>query len=246
MNPRLSEIVRRVLSEDTDFGNMRAGAVPLESPPGGGFRRSSTGSSGVSDSDFSGEDATGEEIEVSGPNKSNKLLGSVTPNWGGDYATGAKSHRKRPLGNWESDNAWDVHARPGTSVYSLTSGRVSLVRRAKPGNPLIFGDMIIVSGATGFPDMYYTHVKSSVAQGQQLSQGDMIGVILDPASSGSKAEMPPHVHIGMNDGTYKSDKANPKQSSGGGSISRVVREDGTILGPKGGPMVASAEPPSKG
>jgi murein DD-endopeptidase MepM/ murein hydrolase activator NlpD len=165
------------------------------------------------------------------------IFGKVAPNWGGGYTTGAVGHRKRPFGNWESDNAWDVFAKPGTSVYSLTNGTVSFIKRATPGkNAKVYGDMIIIKGTGGDADMYYTHVDSAVKKGTPVKPGDLIGIILDPASAGSTPSMPPHVHIGMNDGTYVSNKADPSKSTGGGHISRFVREDGTIL--KARPAVA--------
>jgi hypothetical protein len=236
MSRSLSSIVRRVLLEDVAFRGFNLGVRAAKSA------RFYTARS----SDLSGEaeEMVGQPISASGDGTSGKLLGSVKPSWGGDYATGADSHRKRPLGNWESDNAWDVFAKPGTSVYSLTKGTVSMIRRATPGaNVKVYGDMVIIKGAAGNADMYYTHIDSAVKQGDTLAPGDLVGVILSPASAGSTAGMPPHVHIGMNDGTYVGDRQ-AKTSSGGGSISKYVREDGTILSYE--EPVASGEPEEEG
>ena len=51
------------------------------------------------------------------------------------------------------------------------------------------------------------------------------------------------LHIGMNDGTYVGDRQ-AKTSSGGGSLSKYVREDGTILSYE--KPVASEEPEGEG
>lgn len=233
MSRSLSSIVRRVLLEDVAFRGFNLGVRAAKSA------RFYTARS----SDLSGEaeEMVGQPISASGDGTSGRLLGSVKPSWGGDYATGADSHRKRPLGNWESDNAWDVFASPGTSVYSLTKGTVSFVKPAPPGNTKVYGDMIEVRGDGGDADMYYTHVKSSVQRGSRVEPGDLIGVILDPATAGSSAGMPPHVHIGMNDGTYVANKADPSKSRGGGNLSRYVKEDGTILSAMTEEPVASGE-----
>jgi murein DD-endopeptidase MepM/ murein hydrolase activator NlpD len=215
----LTSIVRRVLMEDTAA---QAVGLSVYGPSSGSImtRR---------DDAVEGEQEGAVDTSNMEPT-SFKLLGNAKPNWGGGYATGAEGHRKRPFGNWESDNAWDVFASPGTSVYSLTQGTVSMIRRATPGaNVKVYGDMVIIKGAAGNADMYYTHIDSAVKKGAQVNPGDLIGVILNPQSAGSSAEMPPHVHIGMNDGSYVANKADPKRSSGGGNISKYVREDGTIL-----------------
>jgi murein DD-endopeptidase MepM/ murein hydrolase activator NlpD len=234
MSRSLSSIVRRVLLEDVAFRGFNLGVRAAKSA------RFYTARS----SDLSGEaeEMVGQPISASGDGTSGRLLGSVKPSWGGDYATGADSHRKRPLGNWESDNAWDVFASPGTSVYSLTKGTVSVIRRATPGaNVKVYGDMVIIKGTAGNADMYYTHIDSAVKKGAQVNPGDLIGVILNPQSAGSSAEMPPHVHIGMNDGTYVANKADPSKSRGGGNLSRYVKEDGTILSAMTEEPVASGE-----
>ena len=235
MSRSLSSIVRRVLLEDVAFRGFDLGVRAAKSA------RFYTARS--SDLPGEAEEMVGQPISASGDGTSDKLLGGVKPSWGGDYATGADSHRKRPLGNWESDNAWDVFASPGTSVYSLTNGRVAALKPAPSGNTKIYGDMIVVKGLQGDADMYYTHVSSAVKQGDILAPGDLVGVILNPASAGSDAGMPPHVHIGMNDGSYSGDPKT-KKSSGGGSLSKYVREDGTILSYE--KPVASGEPEGEG
>ena len=236
MSNKLTDIVRRVLAEDIGF---RGFDMSVQAAKGSyGYR---SAAAAAEDAAEDAEAVIGQPISVTGAGKSNSLLGSVKPNWGGGYATGADGHRKRPFGNWESDNAWDVFAKPGTSVYSLTKGTVSFVKPAPPGNTKVYGDMIEVRGDGGDADMYYTHVKSSVQRGSRVEPGDLIGVILDPATAGSSAGMPPHVHIGMNDGTYVANKADPSKSRGGGNLSRYVKEDGTILSAMAEEPVASGE-----
>jgi hypothetical protein len=59
------------------------------------------------------------------------LLSESETNIGGVFKTdlenGPKNHGSRALGNWQSDNAWDIFAPPGTVVNSYTNGKVKKV-----------------------------------------------------------------------------------------------------------------------
>jgi len=105
-----------------------------------------------------------------------------------------KGHGGRTLGNWQSDNAWDLKAPIGTSVYSFTNGVVSRVKQSKPGNPKIFGTQISIKGKDGNPDIFYTHLEGvKLNKGDEIKIGDYVGKITkwESAPEGS------HVHVGL-------------------------------------------------
>ena len=105
-----------------------------------------------------------------------------------------KGHGGRKLKNWESDNAWDLKAPIGTSIYSFTNGIVSHIKQSSPGNPKIFGTQVSIKGVNGNPNIFYTHLEGvKIKVGDKVKVGDYMGKITRwPASpSGS------HVHIGL-------------------------------------------------
>ena len=105
-----------------------------------------------------------------------------------------KGHGSRKLRNWESDNAWDLKAPIGTSVYSFTKGVVSHIRQSKPGNAKIFGTQVSIKGVDGNPDIFYTHLEGvKITSGDKVNVGDYIGKITRWASSPSSS----HVHVGL-------------------------------------------------
>ena len=108
-----------------------------------------------------------------------------------------KGHKSRKLGNWQSDNAWDLKAPIGTTVNSFTKGVVSNIRQSKPGSSKIFGTQVSINGVNGNPDIFYTHLEGvTIKKGDKVNVGDYIGKITKwPASPSSS-----HVHIGLPEG----------------------------------------------
>lgn len=141
------------------------------------------------------------------------LFGEVKPNWAGYYMGGA--HKGREFGNWQSDNAWDIFAKPGTPVYAITPGTVGFVVVGTPPTPSskVYGDRVQVKSSGGMPDVYYTHIKMTVSRGQPIKVGDLIGHIV---GHDTNPKMPPHVHIGLDQKRH---------------IKEFVAEDGTLLAP---------------
>ncbi len=105
-----------------------------------------------------------------------------------------KGHGSRKLRNWQSDNAWDLKAPIGTSVYSFTKGVVSRIRQSSPGNPKIFGTQVSITGKDGNPDIFYTHLEGvKLKSGDNVNVGDYIGKITRWLASPSGS----HVHVGL-------------------------------------------------
>jgi murein DD-endopeptidase MepM/ murein hydrolase activator NlpD len=118
---------------------------------------------------------------------------------------------------WENNNAWDVAAPVGTDVRSLTNGKVLRVRKGdgtikKSGVKKIYGDQVKVQNSEGGPDVFYTHIESTVNQGDVLKQGDVIGKIM------TLPGMPSHVHVALSYGNL-SDYATGLTNATGGSTS---------------------------
>ena len=97
------------------------------------------------------------------------------------YLGGVKAHNSRPLGNWQSDNAIDVHAPAGSIVVSPKPGYISKGGGHDPhGGPVgtIFGEHTTIEfddGTAGF----ITHLDRIVTIGERVVAGEIIGKVGD-------------------------------------------------------------------
>ncbi|MBA2312752.1 MAG: M23 family metallopeptidase [Actinobacteria bacterium] len=98
-----------------------------------------------------------------------------------EYLGGVADHMRRALGNWQSDNAIDVHAPAGSIVVSPKPGYVSKVGGYDPHRgPVgtIFGEHTTIEfddGTAGF----LTHLDRIVGLGERLVAGEIIGKVGD-------------------------------------------------------------------
>jgi predicted chitinase len=116
-----------------------------------------------------------------------------------DLENGPKNHGGRALGNWESDNAWDIFSSPGTVVNSYTDGIVTRIRDTGKNSGKIFGTQVSIKGENNFPDIFYTHLKNvKLQKGDKVKVGDYIGVISEWVGH----EGMEHVHIGLPRGRH--------------------------------------------
>jgi murein DD-endopeptidase MepM/ murein hydrolase activator NlpD len=77
--------------------------------------------------------------------------------------------------NWESNNAWDIHVRPGTPVYAVAGGTVLSSRKAYDP-PYIWGWMTTIG--TTEARAFYTHLDHMVvSKGQSVVKGQLIGFV---------------------------------------------------------------------
>ena len=105
-----------------------------------------------------------------------------------------KGHASRKLRNWESDNAWDLKAPIGTSIYSFTKGVVSKIRQSPPGSAKIFGTQVSIRGVDGNPNIFYTHLDGvKLKSGDSVNVGDYIGKITRWPNFPDQS----HVHVGL-------------------------------------------------
>jgi putative chitinase len=126
------------------------------------------------------------------------ILSETSTNIGGGFKTdlenGPKNHASRALGNWQSDNAWDIFAPPGTVVNSYTNGKVKKVRDTGKNSGKIYGTQVTVTGDGDFPDIFYTHLKNvNLKVGDVVKVGDRIGEVSEWLSNPTIT----HVHIGL-------------------------------------------------
>lgn len=131
------------------------------------------------------------------PSNTNHLFNDANFRWGG----GPSAHRTRSLGNWQSDNAWDIMAPAGTPVYAIEGGTVSRLSGSLKLKKTVYGYNITIKGKDN--DFFYTHLGSKnpdLTVGSQVNKGDYLGTIGIPAEN---PKWPQHVHIGLRTGDIK-------------------------------------------
>jgi hypothetical protein len=132
------------------------------------------------------------------PANTDNLFNNRNFNWGG----GPSDHRSRPLGNWQSDNAWDIMAPAGTPVYAIEGGTISkLGGSTELRKGVIYGYNITIKGSDN--EFFYTHLGSrnpSLQVGSKVNKGDFLGEIGIPKEN---PKWPQHVHIGVRNGDIK-------------------------------------------
>ena len=129
--------------------------------------------------------------------KEANLFGGATFKWGG----GASDHRSRPLGNWQSDNAWDIMAPQGTPVYSISDGTITKLSGELKLKGTVYGLSVTVN--TGDNEIFYTHLGSlggDIKEGNKISKGTLVGYIGKPEEN---PNWPTHVHIGLKSGSIE-------------------------------------------
>jgi hypothetical protein len=129
---------------------------------------------------------------------------------------GPADHGMRPLGNWQSDNAIDVHAKPLTPILAPKAGIVSRIGGHDPHDgPVgtIFGEHITITCPDG-DAFFFTHTDRIVGIGERVVPGEVIGRIAD----WPRSESMDHVHVGRMTGRnpeelYDWPKAEPRADS---------------------------------
>lgn len=147
-----------------------------------------------------------------------KVNENITPvTGGGNNVIGGPGVGTHNADDWQSANAWDITGNVGNDVLSLTDGTVSKVYKSgglkKVGGKVIYGDQVTVKSTNG-PDVFYTHITAGVKQGDQVTVGSVMGVIMQGGG------ITPHVHIGLSSGSIK-DFADVKGNVGGGKAVEV-------------------------
>jgi len=134
------------------------------------------------------------------------MINEATTNIGGQFKTdlenGPKNHSSRPLGNWQSDNAWDVFAPAGSVVNSYTNGTVTKVYNNGKNSGKIYGTQVSIKGTDNYPEIFYTHLKNvKLKSGDKVKVGDVIGQVSEWLDGPNMT----HVHIGLPKGYHLKD-----------------------------------------
>jgi murein DD-endopeptidase MepM/ murein hydrolase activator NlpD len=127
---------------------------------------------------------------------------------------GVAAHKSRPLHNWESDNAVDLGAPPGTAWLAVEDGVISASLgwgdSSGSGHSTVYGYRLHLVGDSG-NTYFYQHGASNIApKGKRVSKGDKIGEIGDYRANG----IPSHLH-------FAAQNVNPET---------VIKEAGITLG----------------
>ena len=102
---------------------------------------------------------------------------------------GPEAHGTRALGNWQSDNAYDIMGKAGDPVFARTSGVVTKISGQPGGDPGFAGYGITVRTSQG--DLFFKHLGSKrVEVGDRINPRTLLGT-LDAATAGG-----PHLHLG--------------------------------------------------
>jgi biotin carboxyl carrier protein len=102
---------------------------------------------------------------------------------------GPGAHASRALGNWQSDDAYDLMGKAGQAVYAPVAGTVVKISGQPGGKPGFAGYGITVRTPQG--DLFFKHLGSKkVKVGQKLKPGMLLGT-LDASTAGG-----PHLHLG--------------------------------------------------
>lgn len=102
---------------------------------------------------------------------------------------GPEAHGARPLGNWQSDNAWDLGVPVGTPVYATADGIIGDqigTQSARPAD----GERLTLTGRKNA--YWYGHLSKIVVKpGQRVKKGQLLGY------SGESQNGVAHLHLGV-------------------------------------------------
>jgi len=150
-----------------------------------------------------------------------------------DIENGPSNHSKRAFGNWQSDNAWDIFAPPGSVVNSYTEGKVTKIRNTNKRSGKVFGTQVSIKGTGEYPDIFYTHLKNvKLKPGDTVRLGDYIGEVTEWCKDESCKEMHggTHVHLGLPKGRHLRELlTNSDKIFTGSESSSPSKEDSTGL-----------------
>ncbi len=110
------------------------------------------------------------------------------------YLGGVQAHMARALGNWQSDNAIDAGARPGTYLLAPKGGYISRVGGTDPHSGVvgtIFGESLTIQCPDG-DGFFFTHTDRIVGAGEQVVAGQIIARVADWPWSAAMD----HAHMG--------------------------------------------------
>ena len=146
--------------------------------------------------------------------------GYTQPFPGGSWAGGPSAHAARALGNWQSDNAWDIMGGSGAMTYAVLPGTIGRIS-ASDRRGQFAGQGVYLHTADG--TWWYKHVSARVSSGQKVQAGDPIGTLVSWTNGG------PHLHLATDRGDPARARSGALPGKGGDE-----REGGDSGGSGGG------------
>lgn len=113
--------------------------------------------------------------------------GVVYPAPGTSMGGGPAAHHSRPLGNWQSDDAWDLMGKDGMPVYASFDGTTT--PRPFSSNPQTWGYAMYLN-VPGRGQLYYKHLKKLAVGSTSVRAGQVLGWLGTGVNGG------PHLHLG--------------------------------------------------
>lgn len=113
--------------------------------------------------------------------------GVVHPAAGTTMGGGPSDHHARPLGNWQSDDAWDLMGKDGMPVYASFDGTTT--PRPFSSNPQTWGYAVYLT-VPGKGQLYYKHLKKLAVGATSVRAGQVLGWLGTGVNGG------PHLHLG--------------------------------------------------
>lgn len=130
------------------------------------------------------------------------------------------AHRSRQTykGDWYSGKGYDLHVPPGTSVYSLTDGKIEANNKNEPKcKKGVYGNRVTIRTNDG-DRLYYTHIDSDLIPNKTIKKGDLVGKITKDCPN-----IDPHLHIASENRDVRNYVKNFKtwEIVGGGSLTNT-------------------------
>lgn len=153
--------------------------------------------------------------------------GLVNPFPGGSWAGSPRDHGARALGNWQSDNAWDIMGGSGSRVYAVAPGVIT--RISSSGKTPQFAGQGVYLQTSGSGTWWYKHISSAVRPGQRVNAGDVIGTLVGWTQGG------PHLHLARDSGDPAAARGG---AAPGGNTGGALGSSSTVAAAPSGPTPA--------
>lgn len=140
---------------------------------------------------------------------------------------GPGDHHNRPLGNWQSDDAYDLMGKKNQPIHSAVSGVVTKISGKPNQGGGTTGYGITVKTPQG--DLFFKHLATNnVKVGQRITVGDLLGTLDNTVNGG------PHLHLGGTNRRQLDALAKAYTTGGGGGRTRQAASVPTGGAPRPG------------